>query len=66
MSTDELKRTGEKKDRRPYVKPALSEVPLRMEEAVLGNCKTDSSAGPLSPTGTCTTTGLGGCKSLGS
>lgn len=65
MSTDELKRTGEKKNRRPYVKPALSEVPLRMEEAVLGSCKTASSgAGPLGAT--CRSTSPTGCNSLGS
>lgn len=62
MSTDELKRTGEKKDRRPYVKPALSEVALRLEEAVLGTCKTSSTGGPLG--GTCDMVGVGGCKSL--
>lgn len=62
MSTDELKRTGERKDRRPYVKPALSEVPLRLEEAVLGTCKTTSAGGPLGST--CNAVIVAGCSSL--
>jgi hypothetical protein len=32
--------------RKPYEKPTLSEVALRPDEAVLGNCKTMSVAGP--------------------
>ncbi len=35
-----------------YGKPAISEVKLRPEEAVLGNCKTAASIGPQA--GTCT------------
>jgi hypothetical protein len=62
MSNDEMKRPDSEKGLRPYVKPCLSEVPLRMEEAVLGFCKTTGAgAGPLqssctSPV-TCNTTG---------
>ncbi len=33
--------------RKPYVRPSVSQVPLRMEEAVLGNCKISGAAGPL-------------------
>jgi len=38
--------------KKTYVKPTISEVKLRPEEAVLGNCKIADSAGPLS--GSCT------------
>ena len=37
---------GEEVKRKPYRKPEIRQVPLRPEEAVLGNCKTNSSAGP--------------------
>jgi hypothetical protein len=33
--------------RRPYVKPAVKQVPLRPEEAVLGACKLAGTAGPV-------------------
>jgi hypothetical protein len=32
--------------RKPYEKPQVQEVPLRPDEAVLGNCKTSSTSGP--------------------
>jgi hypothetical protein len=32
--------------KRPYTKPQIQEVPLRPDEAVLGNCKTGSVSGP--------------------
>jgi hypothetical protein len=48
--------------RKPYEKPTLSEVALRPEEAVLGNCKTMGVAGPAE--GDCTA--LGGCMTFGS
>jgi hypothetical protein len=32
--------------KRPYSKPQIQEVPLRPDEAVLGNCKTSSVSGP--------------------
>ncbi|MCS7079978.1 MAG: hypothetical protein NZ585_07995 [Chloracidobacterium sp.] len=35
--------------RRPYTKPAIVRVELRAEEAVLGACKTMTTAGPASP-----------------
>ena len=37
-------------ERKPYEKPTLSQVALRPEEAVLGNCKTMGVGGPASPT----------------
>jgi len=33
--------------RRRYAEPVLTEVPLRPEEAVLGNCKVTGTSGPL-------------------
>ncbi|HVZ73502.1 MAG TPA: hypothetical protein VHJ20_14085 [Polyangia bacterium] len=57
MSADDP--TPEKK---PYQKPTLSEVALRPEEAVLGNCKTLSISGPAMPD--CTY--AGGCAAPGS
>ena len=36
----------EKPERRPYRKPVLSQVPLKPEEAVLGNCKMSGVRGP--------------------
>jgi hypothetical protein len=49
--------------KRPYVKPEVKQVPLRPEEAVLGNCKTTSSSGP---TGAGCNTLLVYCNSAGS
>jgi len=49
-----------RKERKPYVKPAAQHVPLRPEEAVLGNCKLASTAGPATAncgTTTCYSTG---------
>jgi hypothetical protein len=34
--------------KKPYVKPEVTQVPLRPEEAVLGNCKIAGSTGPVS------------------
>jgi hypothetical protein len=48
--------------RKPYTKPVVKKVNLRPEEAVLGSCKTSSSAGPAG--GTCTA--LGPCTTAGS
>ncbi len=48
--------------KKPYVKPEVKEVLLKPEEAVLGACKHDNSAGPLQPV--CKTPGK--CKLLGS
>ena len=33
------------KEKRPYAKPQIQEVPLRPDEAVLGGCKTASTSG---------------------
>jgi hypothetical protein len=46
-----------KPGRKPYEKPKLSQVALRPEEAVLGNCKSMSVAGPVEMAGGCSTVG---------
>lgn len=51
-----------RKELKPYVRPRISEIPLRPEEAVLGLCKTTSTAGPLQSACISTTT----CSSAGS
>ena len=44
----------EEQEKRPYRKPELMQVPLRAEEAVLGNCKMSSGAsGPGKSGNTC-------------
>ncbi|OYT69975.1 MAG: hypothetical protein CFK52_12370 [Chloracidobacterium sp. CP2_5A] len=47
--------------KRPYAKPTITRVELRAEEAVLGACKTATTAGPASPQ--CATLG---CSSIAS
>jgi hypothetical protein len=49
--------------KKKYEKPTLSEVALRPEEAVLGNCKTASTSGPAASD--CSFM-VGGCNALGS
>ncbi len=53
----------EQPPKKRYEKPTLSEVALRPEEAVLGNCKTASISGPGAID--CSFM-LGGCNALGS
>ena len=48
---------------KPYEAPKIIRVSLRPDEAVLGHCKTPSSAGPANPG--CGIV-LGGCMSFGS
>jgi hypothetical protein len=48
--------------KKKYEKPTLSEVPLRPDEAVLGNCKSPGIMGPAQ--GDCTS--FVGCSSVGS
>ena len=46
--------------RKPYRRPEVRQVPLRPEEAVLGNCKTSGTAGPAASdctTFSCSTNG---------
>jgi hypothetical protein len=43
---DGSKDDSTKKDKKPYSKPQVQEVPLRPDEAVLGGCKTASTSGP--------------------
>jgi hypothetical protein len=49
-------------DKKPYEPPKLTVISLRPEEAVLGHCKSMSSAGPVG--GACHTTG--NCHGIGS
>jgi hypothetical protein len=49
-------------DEKPYEAPKVVRISLRPEEAVLGNCKTSSSAGPVA--GSCTA--VSPCMSIGS
>ena len=56
--SDEQKEQQEKK---PYSKPAMRQVPLRPDEAVLGFCKSVTASGPAAAT--CSTLS---CSSLGS
>ena len=49
--------------KRAYSKPELVQIPLRPEEAVLGNCKTTGATGPGAPSNC---TAAGPCFSLGS
>jgi len=44
---DERKRSPSVQ-KKPYAKPELRQVPLRPEEAVLGNCKMSGLSGPAS------------------
>jgi hypothetical protein len=61
MKAKPEKSSGKRK--RPYVKPEVKQVPLRPEEAVLGNCKGTSSSGP---TGSGCNTLMVYCSSAGS
>jgi len=36
--------------KKPYVKPEVTQVPLRPDEAVLGNCKSMTTSGPNAAT----------------
>ena len=48
--------------KKPYLKPEITRFPLRPEEAVLGFCKSNSSAGPSG--GNCHVVGF--CQTAGS
>jgi hypothetical protein len=50
------------KQKQPYVKPEIRKIELRPEEAVLGNCKMQTAAGPFRSR--CTTF-PGGCFTIG-
>jgi hypothetical protein len=58
---DETQKLEETK--KAYEAPKLIRVSLRPDEAVLGHCKTPSSAGPANPG---CGIALGGCMSFGS
>jgi hypothetical protein len=48
--------------KKTYEAPSLAKISLRPEEAVLGNCKTAGSGGPVQPTCAFVST----CKFIGS
>lgn len=54
----------ERRCQRPYEKPAIIEVQLRPEEAVLGNCKIGTSGGAGPFQGACSAPAQ--CNTLGS
>jgi hypothetical protein len=49
-------------EKKTYESPKVTVISLRPEEAVLGHCKSSTSAGPVG--GTCSTTG--NCQAIGS
>ncbi len=51
-----------KKDRRQYAKPTLTEVELRPDEAVLGQCKNGNTNGPGTGVSNC---GIAPCNAYG-
>lgn len=50
------------RSKRPYHKPEVVQIPLRPDEAVLGNCKTPNVTGPSAPN----CGGGANCMSIGS
>ena len=50
------------KDKKPYLKPEIKQVQLKPDEAVLGGCKTATTAGPARIT---CDFGVGTCRALG-
>lgn len=61
--TNDNERDKAPRQKRAYQKPALIQVALKPDEAVLGSCKTASSAGPG---GANSCQAFGTCSSLGS
>ena len=62
---DETRSSAEapRKEKKAYAPPSVTKVPLRPEEAVLGFCKNNLTAGPRGP-GTCRAVGV--CSTQGS
>ncbi len=60
---DRFKESGEK-SRKPYRKPSAKKVPLRPEEAVLGNCKNTNTGGANIGSGICSIPS--NCSTIGS
>jgi hypothetical protein len=56
------KEPNDRLNEKTYEAPKVVRISLRPEEAVLGNCKTSSSAGPVG--GSCTA--VSPCMSIGS
>lgn len=48
---DKQRHDDPQRPKKPYTKPEVTQIPLRSEEAVLGNCKSSHSGGPVQ--GTC-------------
>jgi len=57
-----MNQTENEKKKKAYLKPTVTRFPLRPEEAVLGFCKSSSSAGPSG--GSCQVVGF--CRTAGS
>ncbi len=60
---DEQNPVENRPNKKRYEPPRVVQVPLRAEEAVLGNCKNVASGGPG---GSSTCSPVGSCSSLGS
>ncbi len=60
-----MKIKQEEQEKRPYKKPELMQVPLKPEEAVLGNCKFGSGTSGPSGGGPCTGPAIP-CSAVGS
>jgi len=54
---------GKVKQKKPYARPEVKQVPLRPEEAVLGNCKGTGGSGPTGASCGCPLTGCSSCGS---
>ena len=63
MGETEEDESNSRDERRPYVKPELTKVGLRPEEAVLGACKASGGTAGGSALGTCS---IVACQAQGS
>ena len=61
ISMDDKKKTDARK---PYQQPEARRFPLRPDEAVLGNCKSNSAGGPSAGSTSCHAVGF--CRTAGS
>jgi hypothetical protein len=52
----------ERQEKKTYETPKIKVISLRPEEAVLGHCKSSTSAGPVASA----CTNVGGCNTIGS
>ena len=58
-----MNKSEENQQKKPYIKPSVTVIDLKPEEAVLGACKTASMGGPVMSG--CRNT-VGNCQGLGS